>query len=161
MRSVTDPFLLSADEDESAPAARSAGRNDELALRSGLPRAILDIAPAEAVEDFVTRVESWAELTATLRQVLEAAGFHQHEPWAAGGGFHIAAHVRDDGVLVSWATRQYTSCEPGSFENTIESIMQSALQVILAACGFATQTIPEGHDNAGYILVTGRTDTPA
>jgi hypothetical protein len=153
--------LLSADDGESAPAARPTGRNDELALRSGLPQAILDIAPAEAVEDFVRRVESWAELTAALRQALEAAGFHQHEPWGAGGGFHIAAHVRDDGVLVSWATRQHTSCEPGSFENTIESIMQSALQAVLAACGFAAQAIPEGHDHAGCILVTGRPDAPA
>lgn len=161
VRSVTDPFLLSADGGKSAPAARSADRNNQLALRSGLPRAILDIAPAEAVEDFVRRVESWAELTAALRQVLEAAGFHQHEPRGTGGGFHIAAHVRDDGVLVSWATRQYTSCEPGSFENTTESIMQSALQAVLAACGFAAQAIPEGHDYAGYILVTGQLDRPA
>jgi hypothetical protein len=155
VRSVTDPFLLSASDDESAPAARPVGRNDELALRSGLPRAILDIAPAEAVENFVTRVESWAELAAGLHQALEAAGFRQHDPWSAGGGFHIAAHLRDDGVVVSWATRQYTSYGPGSFENTIANIMQPALQAILATCGFAAQTIPEGHDYAGCILVTG------
>ena len=160
MRSVTDPFLLSANDDESAPAAPSAGRNDELALRAGLPRAIPGIAPAEAAESFVTRAESRAELAAGLRRALEAAGFRQHDPRDAGGGFHIAAHLPDDGVLVSWATRQYTSHEPGSFENTIENIMQPALQAILAACGFAAQAIPEGHDYAGCILVIGRTDTP-
>ncbi len=161
MQRVTDPFLLSASDNESAPAGRPVGRNDELALRSGLPRAILDIAPAEVVEDFVTRVESWAELAAGLHQALDAAGFRQHDPWGEGGGFHIAAHVRDDGVLVFWATRQYSSCGPGSFEKAIENIMQPALQAILAACGFATETIPEGDDDAGCILVTGRTETPA
>ena len=160
VRSVTDPFLLSGYGGESVPAARSAGGNGELALRSGLPWAILDIVPAEAVESFVTRVESWAELAADLRQELEAAGFHQHDPSSAGGGFHIAAHLRDDGVLVSWATRRYASCEPGSFESTVENIMRPALQAILAARGFAAQAIPEGHDDAGYILVTARTDTP-
>jgi hypothetical protein len=106
-------------------------------------------------------VESWTELAAGLCTALEAAGFRQHDPLSAGGGFHIAAHVRDDGVLVSWATWQDTSSEPGSAENTIETIMQSALQAILAASGYAAQMIPEGHDDAGCILVTGRSDTPA
>lgn len=161
VRSVSDPFLLSGYGGESAPAARPTGGNDEPALRSGLPRAILDIVPAETVESFVTRVESWAELTADLRQELEAAGFHQHDPSSAGGGFHIAAHLRDDGVLISWATRRYTSCEPGSFESTVENMMRPALHVILAACGFAAQAIPEGHEDAGYILVTGHADNPA
>jgi hypothetical protein len=161
MRGVTEPFLLSASDDESAPAPQPVSRASELALRSGLPQAVLDIVPAEAAQDFVMRVERWADLSAGLRQALEAAGFHQHEPWSAGGGYHIAAHVRDDGVLVSWATKQYSAHDPGSFENTIENIMQPTLQAILAACGFAAQTIPEGHDCAGYLLVTGRTDAPA
>jgi hypothetical protein len=158
---VTGPFLLSVYDNESAPAARSAGRNDELALRSGFPRAILDIASAEAAENFVTRIESWAELVAGLRQALEAAGFRQHDPRGAGGGFHITAHLRDDGVLVSWVVRQDMSSAPGSFGSTIENVMRSALQAILTACGFAAQAIPEGHDDAGCILVTGRTDTLA
>ena len=161
MRSVTDPFLLSATDGESAPAARPVSRNNELALRSGLPQAILDIVPAEAVEDYVTRVESWAELAAGLRQTLQAAGFHPHDPHSAGGGFHIASHARDDSILVTWATRQYTPDGPGSFENTVKNIMQPALQAILTADGFAAERIPEGHDDAGCILVTGRTDTPA
>jgi hypothetical protein len=109
----------------------------------------------------VTRVERWADLSTALHQELEAVGFHEHDPCSTGGGYHIAAHVRDDGVLVSWATRQYSAHEPGSYENTIENIMQSALQATLAACGFAAQAIPEGHDYGGYLLVTGRTDTPA
>jgi hypothetical protein len=160
VRSVTDPFLWSASDDESAPS-RPVSRTGELALRSGLPRAVLDVVPAEVAEDFVTRVERWADLSAGLHQALQAAGFRQHDPWGAGGGFHIAAHVHDDGVLVSWATRQYTSHEPGSFENTMADIMTPALQAILAACGFAAQTIPDGRDYPGYLLVTGRTGTPA
>lgn len=39
--------------------------------------------------------------------------------------------------------------------------MRPALQAILTACGFAAQTIPEGQDDAGYILVTGRADPTA
>jgi hypothetical protein len=72
-------------------------------------------------------------------------------------GFHIAAHVRDDGVPVSWVTRQHTSCEPGFLEKEIGDIMQPALQAILVVCGFAAQATPEGDDDAGYILVTGPT----
>jgi hypothetical protein len=161
VRRVTDPFLLTANDLEPAPAARPASKLDDLARRSGLPRAVLDIVPAEAVEDFLTRVESWADLTADLREELEAAGFHRHEPWSTGGGFHIAAHCRDDGVLVSWSTKRYIPDAPGFFEKAVEQVMQPALQAILAACGFAVQQIPEGQDFAGYILVTGRTDTPA
>jgi hypothetical protein len=159
---VTDPFLLSANDDESGPATSVVGRIDELALRSGLPRAILNRMPAEAVgvvEEFVTRVESWADLVGDLREVLEAAGFQQHDPRGEGGGYHIAAHVRDDGVLVSWATTQYKASGPGSFEYTVERIVQPALREVLGACGFAAQLIPDGHDDAGCILVTGRLTT--
>jgi hypothetical protein len=34
--------------------------------------------------------------------------------------------VRDDGVPVSWVTRQHTSCEPGFLEKAIGDIMQPA-----------------------------------
>jgi hypothetical protein len=159
---VTDPFLLSAHDEESGPGGTAAGRIDELALRSGLPRAILDRMPAEAVgvvEEFVTRVESWADLVGDLREVLEAAGFRQHDPRGEGGGYHIAAHVRDDGVLVSWATTQYKASGPGSFEYTVERIVQPALRKVLEECGFAAQLIPDGQDDAGCILVTGRPTT--
>jgi hypothetical protein len=154
--------LLSANDDESFPQGSAAGRIDELALRSGLPRAILDRMPAEAVgvvEEFVTRVESWADLVGELREVLEAAGFRQHDPRGEGGGYHIAAHVRDDGVLVSWATTQYKASGPGSFEYTVERVVQPALREVLAASGFEAQQIPDGHDDAGCILVTGRPTT--
>jgi hypothetical protein len=154
VRSVTDLFLLSGTDSEAAPEARPVNRNDDLALRSGLPQDILDIVPAQVVEDYVTRVESWAELVTSLRQTLQAAGLAQHDPHSTGGGFHIASHARDDGVLVTWATRQYTSHEPGSFENTVANIMQPALQAILAANGFAAEKVPEGDDDAGCILVT-------
>jgi hypothetical protein len=156
---VTDPFLLSAHDDESWPEGSAAGRLDQLALRSGLSRAILDRIPAEAVgvvECFVTRVEAWADLVSDLREVLEAAGFRQHDPRGEGGGYHIAAHVRDDGVLVSWATTQYKASGPGSFEYSVERIVQPALREILGESGFATQQIPDGQDDAGCILVTGR-----
>jgi hypothetical protein len=158
---VTDPFLLSSNSDDLAPAARPVSRTGELAQRSGLPRAVLDLVPTEVAEDFVIRMENWADLSAALRQVLEAAGFHQHDPWSVGGGFHIAAHVHDDGVLVSWAAKQYTTHELDSFEHTIATIMQPALQAILAAAGFTVQTIPDDHDYGGYLLVAGRTDAPA
>jgi hypothetical protein len=160
---VTDPFLFSAHDEEFEAEGQLAGRIEELALRSGLPRAVLDRMPAEAVgvvEEFVTRVESWADLVSDLREVLEAAGFRQHDPRGEGGGYHIAAHVRDDGVLVSWATRQYKASGPGSFEYTVERTVQSALEEVLGACGFAAQPIPDGQDDAGCILVTGRPAIP-
>jgi hypothetical protein len=159
VRSVTDPFLLSAGDDE--PPAEPSRRAVELERRLGLPRTVLDIVPLEVMEELVRRGEAWKELCADLRRTLIAAGFPQHDPQGEGGGFHIASHLRDDGVLVSWATRQYTSHEAGSFENTVSEIMQPALQAILLSCGFATQTIPEGLDYAGYLLVTGRTAAPA
>jgi hypothetical protein len=134
---------------------------DELARRAGVPRGVLDIVSPEVIEDFVTRVESWADLSAGLRQALGAAGFQQHDPRGAEGGFYIASHLRDDGVLATWSTRDYTSHEPGSFENMIPAIMNPALQSVLAVCGVAVQTIPAGEDNAGDLLVTGRTDMPA
>lgn len=161
---MTDPFLLSAyDDDDGERAARPAGRNENLALRSGIPREYLDRAPAdvvEAVENTVTRAESWAGLAADLHQILEAAGFQLHDPYGEGGGFHIATHVRDDGVLVDWNVRDCTNYEPGSFEITIEAIVRPALEAILEACGFAAEAIPQGLDNAGCILVTGRTGNP-
>lgn len=158
MRSVTDPFLLSASGNDPAPAAKPDSRKDDLARRAGVPRAVLDIVPVEHIEAFVTRVESWADLSADLRRTFKAAGFRQHDPWGPGGGFHIASHLSDDGVLVSWATTEYTTDAPGTFEHTVTQIMQPALQAILASCGFAAQTIPDGQDNAGYLLVTGHTD---
>jgi hypothetical protein len=151
--------LLSGSDDDLARAAWPVSRIGELALRSGLPRAVLDLVPIEVAEDFGARMENWADLIAALRQVLEAAGFHQHDPWSAGGGFHIAAHVHNDGVLVSWAAEQDTTQESGSFENTIATIMQPALQAILAASGFTVQTIPDDHDYGGYLLVTSRTES--
>jgi hypothetical protein len=120
----------------------------------------MDIVPIEVIEDFVTRVESWADLSAALCQAFEAAGFREHDPHGEAGGFGLCSHLRDDGVVVSWVTRDYTAHEPGSFENTIPVIMQPALKSVLTVCGFAVQTIPEGEDNAGDLLVTGQADTP-
>jgi|SRR5882724_3091218 hypothetical protein len=161
---MTDPFLLSAnDDDDAMPARRPAGKNDDLALRSGLPQEYLDRAPAEVVEDLenaVSLMESWAGLAADLQHVLEAAGFPLHDPYGEGGGFHIATHVREDGVLVDWNVRDRTNYEPGSFEITVEAIVRPALEAVLVACGFAAEAIPRGQDNAGCILVTGRSATP-
>jgi hypothetical protein len=162
---MTDPFLLSAndDDDDATRVLRPAGKNEDLAFRSGLPREYLDRAPAEVVEDLenaVTLMESWAGLAADLQQVLEAAGFRLHDPYGEGGGFHIATHVREDGVLVDWNVRDRTNYEPGSFEVTVEAIVRSALEAILGACGFAAEAIPQGQDNAGLILVRGRNGTP-
>ena len=160
MRSVTDPFLLSGYDDDRA--ARRPSRNDELARRSGLPRNLLDDMPPDAlrvVEDCVARVEAWADLSAAIHRTLENAGFHQHDLRGEGGGFHIASHVRDDGVLVSWEARQYAPTDgPGSFSYKVERVMRPALREILAASGFEAQPVPEDEDNAGYILVTGLAD---
>jgi hypothetical protein len=162
---VTDPFLLSAYDDEPGIEAQAVGRIDELARKAGLPRSLLDTAPAEILEDIaeaVARAESWSGLADRVYEALEAAGFHQHDPYNAegGGGFHINTILRDDGILVSWASRRHTMYEPGSFEITIERIVQTALLAILVACGFEAGQIPDHEDFAGYILVTGRAGEP-
>ena len=139
------------------------GRIDELARKSGLPRSLLDTAPAEILQDIaeaVARAESWSDLADSIYDALEAAGFHQHDPYNAegGGGFHINTILRDDGILVSWASRRHTVYEPGSFEVTVERIVQTGLLAILVACGFAAEQIPDDEDFAGYILVSGLSD---
>jgi hypothetical protein len=162
---VTDPFLRSDYDDESGSGTQPVGRIDELARKSGLPRSLLDTAPAEILEDIaeaVARAESWSDLADSIYDALEAAGFHQHDPYNAegGGGFHINTILRDDGILVSWASRRHTVYEPGSFEVTVERMVQTALLAILVACGFEAEQIPDEEDFAGYILVSGLGDEP-
>lgn len=162
---MTDPFLRSDFDDESGSQAQSVSRIDELARKSGLPRSLLDTAPAEILEDIaeaVARAESWSGLADSIYEALEAAGFHQHDPYNAegGGGFHVNTILRDDGILVSWASRRHTVYEPGSFEVTVERIVQSGILAILVACGFEAEQIPDDEDFAAYILVTGRRDEP-
>jgi hypothetical protein len=160
---MTDPFLLSANDDDDALRAHRPAGHDDLAPRPGLPpeyagRAAAGVADGR--EGTATLMESWAGLAADLQQVLEASGFQLHDPYGAGGGFHIATHVREDGVLVDWNVRNHTNYEPGSFEITIEAIVRPALEAILVACGFAAEMIPPGQDNAGCIVVTGRNGAP-
>jgi hypothetical protein len=103
----------------------------------------------------------WAPAAASIQRALESAGFHRHDPYGAGGGFHIATHVRDDGVLVCWAARREgpeLRYQPDSYERAVERTMNPALVAILTAAGFTAEQIPENEDNAGCIVVRHRAD---
>jgi hypothetical protein len=151
MRGMSDPFLRSTG-DETPPAPRSVTPSFYDMLReAGVPQ--------DHIDDFEALREGWADLVAELGQVLESAGFRRHDPMGPGGGFWICWHLRDDGVLVSWAV---TNDEPIEFSDRISSIMHPALQAVLSECGFAAELIPEGdEDDAGSILVTGHAGTQA
>jgi len=129
VRTVTDPFLFAASDDEA--------------------------------EHFVTRDESRAELAADVREALEAGGFHRHDSYGPGGGFHINAYIRDEAVLVAWTAREAIPHVTSVLERQVELIMQPALVAILATSGFDARAIPDGEDDAGCVLVYGHADPPA
>ena len=97
-----------------------------------------------------------APIADDVHEALEAAGFHAHDPYSTGGGFHIAIHMYDDAVLVCWAARQQTADRVGPLERAVEGIMNPAVQAILQSSGFSSRIIPEGEDNAGCVMVFGR-----
>lgn len=144
-RGMSDPFLRSSG-DEAPPAIRSLGRSFHGMLReAGVPQAHVD--------EFEALRERWADLVADLDQALESVGFRRHDPMGPGGGFWICWHLREDGVLASWAVTNDSAVE---FGDRISGIMHPALQAVLTACGFVAELVPEDEDNAGTVLVTGR-----
>lgn len=114
----------------------------------------------DAAEDLVTRDESRAGLATDIREALEAGGFHRHDAYGPGGGFHVNAYIRDEAVLVTWAAREATPHVTSPLERQVELIMQPALVGILAASGFDARPIPDGEDDAGCVLVYGHADPP-
>lgn len=158
---MTDPFLRSPADDELA-AETQAAADEDLLRRSGLPRAVFDLVPREHIEQFVTRVESWAELADDLDDDLNSAGFQRHEIDGPGGGFHIATWLRDDGVIVSWSLRgPVDPHEANPMDDKIRAIMGTAIAQILTAYGYNAQVIPADEDDANCVLVTGRIDPHA
>jgi hypothetical protein len=149
MPGMSDPFLCSSG-DESAAALRSITPSFHDMLRdAGVPQTHID--------EFEALRERWADLAADLGQALESAGFRRHDPMGKGGGFWICWHLRDDGVLVTWAVTNDRSEE---FGDPIAGIMHPALLAVLTRCGFAAGLIPEGdEDDAGSVLVTGHAAT--
>jgi hypothetical protein len=152
---MSDPFLRSGDENIDADEIS----DDELLRRSGLPRDVFEQLPREHVEQFISRVESWATLAADLDRILVSAGFHRHDPRGPGGGFSIATWLRSDAVVVSWALRDRMKSAHDPFEDRVESIMHPTLAAIFAECGYDAEIIPDDQDDAGCVLVTGPVNT--
>ena len=108
VRTVTDPYLLSGNDDAPVPAA-PADRIDELARRMRVPRTMLEDMPPETldrIEQSVARTEAgqetWGNLADSIARKLTAAGFRRHDPFGQRGGFHLS--LWEDGVIVAWST---------------------------------------------------------
>ncbi len=144
MRGMSDPFLRSSGEDTSPGIRSLAPSFHEMLREAGVPQ--------DHIDEFEALRVQWSELVADLGQALEDAGFRRHDPMGRPGGFWIAWHLRDDGVLVTWAVNNDRS---GRFGDPITAIMHPTLQAILNAYGFAAERIPDDEDDAGSVLVTG------
>jgi hypothetical protein len=156
---VTDPFLVSANDDAPVPAA-PADRVGELARRMHVSRTMLQDMPPEdldRMEQFATHrdelEQTWGDLADSIIRKLKAAGFRRHDAIGPRGGFCLS--VWDDGVIVGWSTTEYIDDVVSPFEKSVEHVMLPALQQILQVTGFAASIIPVGEDNAGDIQVTG------
>jgi hypothetical protein len=156
---VTDPYLLSANDDASVPTA-SAGRIDELARRMHVSRAMLEDTPPEILDRMEQYAahrgaleETWGDLADSIARKLTAAGFRRHDPFGQRGGFCLS--MWDDGVILAWSTTEYTEDMVSPFEKSVEHALLPALEQILQAAGFTARIIPEGEDNGGDIRVTG------
>jgi hypothetical protein len=159
VRSVTDPYLLSGNDDGPVPAV-PAGKTDELARRMHVPRTMLEDMPPgilEGIEQSAARIEAgqktWRDLADSIARKLTAAGFRRHDPLGQRGGFHLS--LWEDGVIVAWSTTEYPEDSVSPFEKTVEHAMLPALVRILQATGFTARIIPEEEDNGGDIRVTG------
>jgi hypothetical protein len=152
VRTVTDQYLLSGNDDAPVPAA-PAGRIDELARRMGVPRTMLDMPPEtlDGIEQSAARTEAgqetWGDLADWIARKLTAAGFRRHDPFGQRGGFHLS--LWEDGVIVAWSTTEYPEDSVSPFEKTVEHAMLPALEQILQATGFTARIIPEGRTTAG------------
>lgn len=156
---MTDPYLLSANDDERAPVAL-ADRIGELARKMRVPRTMLgDITPEllDHMEQTAVRVEAvaetWGELADSIARKLTAAGFRRHDPLGQRGGFGLC--LWEDGVIVTWSATEYAEDAVSPFEEMVEHVMNPALEQILQATGFTARIIPAEEDNGGYIRVTG------
>jgi len=156
---VTDPYLLSGNDDAPAPAAL-ADRIGELARRIGVPRTMLEEMPPEdldRMEQTAARREAdadtWGDLADSIARKLTAAGFRRHDPLGQRGGFHLS--LWEDSVILAWSTTEYEEDSVSPFEKTVEHAMHSALEQILQAIGFIARIMPEAEDNGGAIRVTG------
>jgi len=156
---VTDPYLISGNDDAPVPAA-PADRIDDLARRMRLPRTMLEDMPPEALDGIEQSAahleagqETWGDLADSIARKLTAAGFRRHDPFGQRGGFHLC--LWEDGVIVAWSTTEYPEDSVSPFEKTVEHAMLPALEQILQATGFTAGIIPDGEDNGGDIRVTG------
>jgi hypothetical protein len=156
---VTDPYLLSANDDASVPTA-SAGRIDELARRMHVSRTMLEDTPPEILDRMEQYAahrgaleETWGDLADSIARKLTAAGFRRHDPFGQRGGFCLS--MWDDGVILAWSNTEYTEDVVSPFEKSVEHALLPALEQILQAAGFTARIIPEGEDNGGDIRVTG------
>jgi hypothetical protein len=159
VRNVTDPYLLSANDDASVPAAQ-ADRINELARRIHVPRMMLEDMPPEVLdgmEQSAARIEAdeeaWGDLADWIVRKLTAAGFRRHNPLGERGGFNLS--LWEDGVIVTWSTTEYAEDTVSPFEKTVEQAVLPALEQVLQSTGFTAHIIPEGEDNSGNIRVTG------
>jgi hypothetical protein len=168
VRRVTDPYLLSANDDAPVPAipADRAPKPTSSLRRLIAPRPLPEGVPPEIldrVEEFTARAqETWGDLADLIARKLTAAGFQRHDPRGHRGGFALS--LWDDGVTVAWSTTEYPEDSVSPFEKTVEQAMHPALEQILRAIGFTGRIIPDGQDNGGSVLVTGwqrPTDTAA
>ncbi len=163
VQGVTDPFLLSANDGELALNSQPTGRTAE---SEQLSDADFNRYVAQITERVVRSARRWAPLVARLDEALEAAGFHRHDPYSAGGGYHMATHSRDDGVLVCWAARQDSPeamyrldsplYQPDTFERAVERIMNPALLAVLTRAGFAGLIPPSQPASPGPLRALGQ-----
>ncbi|MDN3354127.1 hypothetical protein [Actinomadura sp. DC4] len=146
---MSDPFLRSSG-DVIPPAIRSVPPSFHDMLReAGVPQ--------EHIDEFEALRERWSDLVADLGRALENSGFARHDPMGEGGGYWICWHLRDDGVMVTWAVTNDRSVE---FGDAMSAIMHPTLMAVLIECGFEAELIPEGDEDAGSVLVTGHAGAP-
>ncbi|QXJ20178.1 hypothetical protein AGRA3207_000842 [Actinomadura graeca] len=153
---MSDPFLWSAgnapDDFESSNLP-----DDHPLRRLGFWRPELDFLPREATEAFVSRLERWSPLAAAIDKALIPLGFHRHDLDKAPGGVNIAPWLRDDGVAVGWAFKDFALYDDEALTAKVFAAMNPALEALLRARGFTTEVISAPDDDAGQILVTGLT----
>ena len=150
VRTVTDPYLLSANDDAPVPAT-PADRLDELARKMRVPRTMLEDTPPEILDHMEQSAarreadeEAWGDLADSVARKLTAAGFRRHDPLGQRGGFHLS--LWEDGVIVAWSTTEYPEDSVGRFEKTVEHAMRPALEQILQTTGFTARIVPEEED---------------
>jgi hypothetical protein len=86
-----------------------------------------------------------------LKEILERAGLHRHDPVnGPGGGYYITLEPPTAAAIVSWAVHACDSDE----DTTVEEAMCEAVLKILTAEGYDAQRIDGDGYFAGSILVS-------